>query len=262
MKKFLKKIGSFTKEEFVGTWRGISKEKISFSTFVLVTINVVALLVSNIIAARSFEFGFVNGLRFALPIAVLIYPIVICISDTLAQQDWVWTRRSCHISFIANAFMVIMFEIAIAATGGRNGDFAILSNAPYLLLASFVSFYLSDLVNDEIFKRLKEKDGDSNGKLVKRCVISTLFGQIVDASIFIILGMHVFPILANDVSLMSSFSKGYLITSLSDPIGWANVGIMIGLQIAVKVFYEFALSPIIIWLCNRSKKSKTNVITK
>ena len=30
MKKFLKKIGSFTKEEFVGTWRGISKEKISF----------------------------------------------------------------------------------------------------------------------------------------------------------------------------------------------------------------------------------------
>lgn len=264
---FLKKVGNGIAYPFkrigndiVGTWKGFTKENITPSIFLLVVVNVVALLISNIIAARSFELGFLdNGLRFALPIAVVIYPLVLTISDILAQKDWIWTRRSCHIGFALNLFMVAMFEIAIVATGGREtGDFAILSNTWYLLIASMLSFYFGDLLNDLVFKKLRDKDGDSNGKLVKRCVLSTVFGQIVDATIFIVLGMHVLPLLCGDVSLMSSFSNGHIITSLSDPMGWANVGIMIGLQICVKVFYEFVLSPLIIWVCNPNKREKEN----
>lgn len=250
--------------DIVDTWKGITKENISISILLLVVVNVVALLVSNIIAARSFELGTLNnGIRFALPIAVIIYPIVISISDILSQKAWIWTRRSAHLGFILNLFMVIAFQIAITATGGKEGDFAILFNSWYLLIASFLSFYLGDLIDDLVFKHLRNKDdekGDSKGKLLKRCVLSTVAGQIIDASIFIILGMHVFPLLCGDASLMSNFMTGNVITDISDPIGWANVGIMIGLQIGVKVLYEFILSPLIIWICkpNKNKQIKEN----
>lgn len=265
IKNFFVNVGKKVKQgfynEFVGTWKGITKENISFPILLLVVINVVALIISNIIAARSFEIGYINnGIRFALPIGVILYPLVLTISDVLAQNNWVWTRRSCHLGFLINLVVVIVFEITMAASGGRvNGDFAILSNSFYLLIASFLSFYFGDLLNDTVFRKLKNKDGEGNGKLVKRCVLSTIAGQIIDASIFIILGMHVFPCLCGDASLMSAFSQGHIITSLADPIGWANVGIMIGLQIIVKVLYEFALSPLIIFICTRAKKENQNI---
>ena len=237
-------------KDFTETWKGFSKEKIKPMTMILVIINIAVLLISNIIAARSFEFGFINGIRFALPIAMIMYPVVITISDVLAETDWKWTRRSCHIGFALNILMCGAFEIANMVST----EFAILHNTWYLLIASLVSFYFGDLVNDLIFLRHKEKDNKKG--LMKRCLLSTLFGQLIDSSMFIILGMHVLPILCGEVSLMSSFANGYIITSLSDPIGWANVGIMIGLQISAKLVYETLLTPLIRWICNKTTKAE------
>jgi uncharacterized PurR-regulated membrane protein YhhQ (DUF165 family) len=238
-------------KDFTETWKGFSKERIKPTTMILVVVNVVLLLISNIIAARAFEFGFVNGIRFALPIAMILYPAVLTISDVLAQTDWKWTRRSCHIGFALNLVMCGAFEIANAVSS----EFAILHNTWYLLIASLVSFYFGDLVNDLVFKKYKEQDGEKG--LTKRCLLSTLFGQLIDSSIFIVLGMHVLPIwLGDGVSLMSSFSNGYIITNLSDPIGWANVGIMIGLQIVAKLFYELLLIPLIRWICKKASSEE------
>ena len=149
-------------KDFTETWKGFSKEKIKPMTMILVIINIAVLLISNIIAARSFEFGFINGIRFALPIAMIMYPVVITISDVLAETDWKWTRRSCHIGFALNILMCGAFEIANMVST----EFAILHNTWYLLIASLVSFYFGDLVNDLIFLRHKEKDNEKG--LMKR----------------------------------------------------------------------------------------------
>ena len=250
------KFTQFLYDEFVGTWKGFSKEKIKPVTLMLVVVNVTLLLISNIIAARSFEFAyFEDGVRMGLPIAMILYPAVITLSDTLAECDWKWTRRSCHLSFALNLLMVGCFEVAIAVTGGSDvSEFAILHNTWYLLIASLFSFYVGDLVNDTVFLKYKNKDKDKG--LMKRCLVSTLFGQLLDSSIFIILGMHVFPILFGDVSLMSSFNHGHIISSLADPIGWANVFIMIGLQVIAKLAYEALLTPLIKWCTKVAKKEE------
>lgn len=252
---------SFIKNEFVGTWKGFGKEKIKPMTMMLVVSNVVLLLISNIIAARSFEFAyFENGIRLGLPIAMVLYPAVITISDVLAEVDWKWTRRSCHIGFAFNLLMVGCFELAVAVTGGsETSPFAILHNAWYLLIASLISFYFGDLINDLVFLRHKKKDQDKG--LMKRCLLSTFFGQLLDSSIFIILGMHVFPVICGEASLMSSFNHGYFITSLSDPMGWANVFIMIGLQIVAKLAYEAILTPLIKWIAKVAKKEDSKEIS-
>ena len=60
MRKFFRKVGGFTEDELVGTWRGFSKEKISPLILLLVVLNVVCLLVSNIVAVKTFDPSFVQ----------------------------------------------------------------------------------------------------------------------------------------------------------------------------------------------------------
>lgn len=273
VKNFFGGIGTAIKDEFIGTWKGITTEKIKFSTLLLVIVNIVCLLISNIIAVKTITFlALGNGIKFALPSAVLIYGIAIILSDVLAEVDYIWTRRSAHIGFIANLFMVLIFTITIYIPGtiGTYSDAGTISNWLYgdaftsvdgglmntvlgsswfMLIASVTSFYFGDLLNDTVFKKLHAKDGEGNSKLLKRCVVSTMFGQLIDAGIFVTLGLQVLP----GVVLGYTFTGG---SSLADPIGWANMGIMIGLQWIVKVLWELLVSPLVILICNKVKSKE------
>lgn len=217
-------------KDLTETWKGFTSEKIKPLTLLLVIINVCCLLISNIIAAKTFPVVSTDSFSLVLPCAIILFPIVITVSDMLGEIDYIWTRRSCHIGFLMNLLMVASFEIAIAMPGET--DLSVLHSTSFLLIASLISFYFGDLINDTIFLKLKMKDGTGN-KLVKRCVLSTLFGQLVDSSIYITFGMHILPKLFLGFAFMS----------------WAQVGCAILLQVTIKVLYEFLLSPVIIKLC-------------
>lgn len=217
-------------KDLTETWKGFTKEKIKPLTLILVVVNVVCLLISNIIAAKTFPIINTNAFTIVMPCAVILFPIVITVSDMLGEVDYIWTRRSCHIGFLMNLLMVAAFEIAIIMPGET--DLSVLHSTSFLLIASLISFYFGDLINDTIFLKLKNKDGVGN-KLVKRCIISTLFGQLVDSSIYMTFGMHILPKLFLGFEFMS----------------WAQVGCAILVQVTIKVLYEFLLSPIIIKLC-------------
>ena len=255
VKNFFVSVGRKIKQgfynEFVDTWKGITKESISFPIVLLVIANIFFLLTSNIIAVKTIVFGRVNGLQFSVPCAVLCYSFSIIISDLLAELNFKWTRRSCHMGFFLNLLMVAIFELSIIVPGEVSGfqeGLSVLGTTWVMLIGSMLSFYVGDLCNDTVFKKLRDKDGEGNGKLVKRCMLSTVFGQLLDATIFIFLSLQLLPGLVMRVT----FTGG---SSLADPIGWANMGIMIGLQWAVKVFIEFAVSPLVVFICNKYKKS-------
>lgn len=220
--------------DFTDTWRGFSKEKINPLTLILVVTNVVCLLISNIIAAKTFGLFTVNGFTVVLPTALIIYPLVLTLSDVLAEVDYIYTRRSCHIGFILNLFMVACFEIAIVMPGET--DLSVLHSTSFMLLASMLSFYFGDLINDKVFLKMKTKDSKGN-KLILRCVVSTFFGQLVDSLIFISFGMNIFPKLFLGFEFMT----------------WPQVFAAIGFQILIKVTYEFALSPVVKLLCKKAK---------
>lgn len=248
---------NFWKDEFIGTWKGITKEKISFPLLLLVVCNIVLLLIANIIAAKTIVFGTLsNGIQFSVPSAVLCYCLgSIVISDVLCQIDPSnkWTRRTCHLGFILNLIMVGIFELTIIIPGTT--DMSVLGNTWYMLIASCASFFIGDLCNDKIFKRLKEKEGQGNGKLIKRCILSTICGQLLDATIFITLGLQIFP----GLLFGFTFTGG---SSLADPIGWANTGIMIFMQLAAKVLIELIVSPLVVWICNKMGNIDTGMTIK
>ena len=51
---------------------------------------------------------------------------------------------------------------------------------------------ISILLSLDIFFKLRAKDGEGSGKLIKRCVLSTACGQLVDSSIFITFGLFLY----------------------------------------------------------------------
>ena len=276
------KIRQFFYNEFVGTWKGISKEKVSPSILFLVTFNVVFLLISNIIAAKTINLtgnsGYIGDVRLFVPAAVIVYILGnICISDVLCEvgdsstgNKGVWTRRSCHIGFLLNLIMVIIFLITAVIPGvlngspdvGFNGAFwSVLGSTPLMLVAGCISFYLGDLLNDTVFKQMRIKDGDGSNKILKRSLTSTALGQVVDAGIFITLGLHVFPILLGQGSFIDFIhaGSGNVAADLASGWGWLNTLIAIGVQWTVKMVCTLVVSPLVVFICKKIKGSKTQI---
>lgn len=254
--------------DLTDTWRGFSKEKINPLTLMLVVANVVCLLVSNIIAVKTVALwpNIGNGatfVEFKLPAAVILYSFAIIISDVLCQVDYIWSRRSCHIGFLLNLAMVLAFTVTIYLPGNISGipdqgmssmTGKVLGSSWFMLVASMLSFYFGDLANDTIFLKLKKKEGDSNNKLIKRCILSTALGQLLDSSIFITFGLFLLP---KWVEGTPYIGFDYSTMSYGMWNGWASVLGSIALQFVVKVLLEFILSPIIVQICKKAKQTKT-----
>ena len=89
-----------------------------------------------------------------------------------------------------NLVAVICYNITImlpAPVFFENSDAfaAVLGSTFRLLVASFVAYLVGSLVNAKMMVVMKKWDED---KLFLRCIVSTLFGEGLDAVIFIFIG--------------------------------------------------------------------------
>ena len=156
------------------------------------------LIVSNTIAGKTFDF-----FSFTLPCAVIIFPIIYIVNDVLAEvYGYEKARRVIMLGFIMNLIAVICFNITIwlpAPSFFENSAAfeIVLGNTFRLLVAGFVAYIIGSLVNAKLMTYLKSWDED---KLFFRCIVSTLFGEGLDALIFITLGF--FGTMPNDALLM------------------------------------------------------------
>lgn len=143
------------------------------------------LIVSNIIAGKP-----VDCFYFTLPSAVIIFPIIYIINDVFAEvYGYDRTRRVIILGFLMNLVAVICFTITImfpAPSFFENSEaFSIvLGNTFRLLIAGFVAYLVGSLVNAKLMTYLKKWDEE---KLFFRCIVSTLFGEGLDALIYITL---------------------------------------------------------------------------
>lgn len=146
----------------------------------LLTVYSCMLIVSNIISNRTFEM-----LGYMLPSAVIVFPIVYIINDVMTECFGLkMASRTIFTAFALNLVAVIFFNIAITLPTSQ--DFTpystVLGNTVKALVASFTAYLVGSFINAAVMDRMKKV---SNNKLMLRCVISTLFGELCDASIFI-----------------------------------------------------------------------------
>ena len=144
------------------------------------------LIVSNIIAGKTFDF-----FSFILPCGVIIFPIIYIVNDVLAEvYGYEKARNVILLGFLMNLVAVICYTITIwlpAPVFFENSQaFAIVLGSTFrLLIASFAAYLVGSLVNARLMTYLKRWDEE---KLFFRCIASTLFGEGLDAIIFIFIG--------------------------------------------------------------------------
>ena len=157
----------------------------------LVVLNTTAMLISNIIACKVFSIGFA-----VLPCAVIVFPITYILSDLFSEvYGYKYSRLLAWISFVMNLIMVLFFQIAINFPGVdeslSNSMSAVLGTTPWSLGASLCAYMIGDLVNDKVFRKLKNLHGEK--RFCFRAILSSLTGELTDSLIYIPLGMYILP---------------------------------------------------------------------
>lgn len=144
------------------------------------------LIVSNTIAGKTFDF-----FSFTLPCAVIIFPVIYIVNDVLAEvYGYAKARQVILLGFLMNLVAVICFNITIwlpAPVFFENSEaFSIVLGSTFrLLVAGFIAYLAGSFVNAKLMVYLKKWDEE---KLFLRCIVSTLFGEGLDAVIFITIG--------------------------------------------------------------------------
>ena len=153
---------------------------------VLTGVFTACLIISNIIAGKTFDF-----FSFVLPCGVMIFPIFYIVNDVLAEvYGYEKARNVILLGFLMNLVAVICYTVTIwlpAPAFFENSEaFAIVLGSTFrLLVASFAAYLIGSLVNARLMTYLKKWDEE---KLFFRCIASTLFGEGLDAIIFIFIG--------------------------------------------------------------------------
>lgn len=145
---------------------------------ILLSLYCVALVVSNIISNRTFEIG-----QFMLPSAVIVFPIIYIINDVLTEcYGFKMASRAILTAFGLNLMAVMFFNIAVnlPTTTDYSSYNIVLGNTLKPLIASVLAYLLGSFVNAKIMDMLRK-----HKSLMLRCVLSTLFGETIDAAIFI-----------------------------------------------------------------------------
>lgn len=210
-------------------------KKVSPLFLLLVVINTVTMLISNIIACKVFSIGFA-----VLPCAVIVFPITYILSDVFSEvYGYKWSRRTAWIAFGANLFMVLIFTLTNVIPGIdptiSESMKNVLGTTPWALAASLTAYMVGDLMNDKVFRKMKEKHGEKG--FWYRAIISSFVGELCDSLIYIPLGMNLLPKLFLGFEFMS----------------WKQILIAIPTQALCKTLYESCIVPVTAFVARKAR---------
>ena len=161
--------------------------KVSELQLYLTVLFVVSLLISNIITAKQVLLPF----NITMTGAVFIFPVTYILSDLFSEvYGYRWSRITCYIAFAMNLFMVLIFSAVIVTPApdywqNQEAFQTVLGNTPRILGASLLAFVIGDMVNDKVFRKMKEKHPNEIKGFGWRAILSSLCGELVDSLIFL-----------------------------------------------------------------------------
>lgn len=165
----------------------MKKTKISEMQTFLTVLFVASLLISNVITSKQVLLPF----NITMTGAIFIFPITYILSDLFSEvYGYRWSRITCYLGFAMNVIMVIFFSIAIYSPApdywpNQEAFQTVLGNTPRVLAASLLAFVIGDLVNDRVFRKMKQKYPDSHKGFGSRAILSSVCGELVDSLIFL-----------------------------------------------------------------------------
>lgn len=178
------------------------------------------LLISNIMDTKIFVF-----MGLALPAGIILFPLAYLAGDVLTETyGYGASRRIIWSGFAALVLLIITLEIGRALPPApfwpNQGAFdTVFSHLPRIVLASITAYLLGEFVNSYVLAKLKVR---SEGRhMAGRFVISTIVGQFVDTTTFVLIAFAgQFPVAA----LVSITLSGWAVK-----VGWEIIALPITL---------------------------------
>jgi uncharacterized integral membrane protein (TIGR00697 family) len=173
-----------------------------------------------------------------VPAAVLIFPFTYILSDVFNEvYGYRATRLTAWYAFGANLLMVAFFKLAILVPGApfwndeaQKSFENVLGGTWRILVASLTAYMVGDLVNDIIFKKMKERHGEKKFSL--RSIFSSMIGVAIDSFVFITIAFYGTP----------------FFTYAIIPSQWS-----------IKIAYEIILLPVTVWVVKRIKNMEEKI---
>lgn len=165
----------------------MKKERISFLQVCLTIVFVTAMLISNVITAKQVLLP--GGIT--MTGAVFIFPITYILSDVFSEvYGYKWSRITCYFAFAMNLFMVIVFSLVIQTPApsywtNQEAFATVLGSTPRVMGASLLAYVIGDLVNDRVFRKMKEKHSNELKGFGLRAIVSSFFGELCDSLVFL-----------------------------------------------------------------------------
>ncbi len=156
------------------------KEKYTSIFIILLVLNITVLLVSNIIASKL-----VLLVGLTITAADLLFPITYILNDVFVEvYGYKRAKVTIILSFFANLLMVLVFLLASSLPYpeyylDQNAFTTVLMNAPRILIASILAYFVGSFVNSKVMIYLKNKS-----KLFTRIIVSTIIGELIDTFVF------------------------------------------------------------------------------
>ena len=177
---------------------------------IIAALAVTVLLVSNIIAIKpialfQLPFSFIGSDLFIVSVAIICFPIGYIISDVLTEvYGFRVARGVIWLGFLCNLLMVFLFWLGdiipgvfwsedpafftddagnpVAPQASGHAYTAILLNARWILLGSFVAYIIGEFTNATVMTVMKNK---TQGRMLwLRTIASTVVGQGIDSILF------------------------------------------------------------------------------
>lgn len=184
------------------------------------------LVISNILDTKIFKFFSLD-----LPGGIILFPIVYVFADILTEvYGYAYSRRVIWTGFGALLLMIIALTIvqqlpaASFWTLQKEYD-DILGKVPRIVAASISAYFLGEFANSFTLAKLKLQ---SEGKRMPlRFVLSTIVGQFVDTTIFVLIAFSG-EMAVNDLMMIT-------LSAWAFKVGWEIIALPITLPLVKKL---------------------------
>ena len=200
---------------------------------------VAVLLISNIASsAKIIDWGVsVGGLRLAFDAGTLLFPISYIFGDVLTEvYGYAYGRRVIWVGFALAALMGLTFwlvarlpgEANWQAAAGQSAYDAILGGVSSggIIVASLIAYFAGAFTNSFVLAKLKVV---THGRFLwMRTIGSTLVGQFVDTTIFVLIAaaLGVFPWAAALSIIVANYIFKVAIEALFTPVTYRVVAVL------------------------------------
>ena len=214
---------------------------VSHRLVIIAAIFVTCLITANTIAVKVIYLG-----PFILPAAIFVFPLSYIFGDILTEvYGYRWARKVIWLGFICNLIFVIFVWVGQILPPapfwqGQAAYESILGYTPRLLAASFCGYLVGEFVNSLVLAKMKIL---TRGRwLWSRTIGSTIVGQGLDTSIFIVLAFIGTPSFVPVMILYHWLAKT-VIEAIATPLTYAAVNFLKKRESIDTYDYETSFNP-------------------